>query len=51
MTNCIDCKHFKPIGKKGINGWCKNPVFPKSERVMFIDYCDKADKKEEKGLI
>ena len=43
--HCVDCKHFKSLGKKSLYGWCKNPVFPKSVRVMIIDYCDKAEKK------
>ena len=46
MIRCYDCKHFKPLGKSGVRGWCHNPVFPKKVRCDAIDYCDKAEKKE-----
>lgn len=47
LVRCYECKHFKPIGKKGIRGWCHNPSYSKKERVDAIDYCDKSEKKEE----
>lgn len=48
MIRCYQCKHFSPLGKSGLNGWCKdNREGRKSIRVRAIDYCDEAEAKEE----
>ena len=45
MIRCYDCKHFKPVGKHEIKGWCHEPTYSKKIRVDAVDYCDKAEKK------
>ena len=50
MIRCYQCKFFKPLGRSGINGWCKDNRDGKpSIRVQAIDYCDDAVLKEEES--
>jgi len=44
LVRCYQCVHFKPIGKRGITGWCQDAK-PKI-RVNAVDYCDHAVRKE-----